>query len=131
MRVGLFTGSGAKRAQSVLYGLIFSGPVDCPDLVKCCKRMILFVHFVSNFPFGQWSRLVSSDCHRNFSGHDPLEPLFPAFPVRHHSVQQVKEGCAVVWLSDVAKLVGDDVINGVDRSFDKASVEQEAVRGRH
>ena len=37
MHEGLFTGPGAKRAQSVLYGLIFSGPVDCADLVKFHK----------------------------------------------------------------------------------------------
>jgi hypothetical protein len=28
MREGLFTGLGVKRAQSVLYGPIFSGPVN-------------------------------------------------------------------------------------------------------
>jgi hypothetical protein len=34
MHEGLFTGPGAKRAQSVLYGLIFSGPHDYADLVN-------------------------------------------------------------------------------------------------
>jgi hypothetical protein len=34
MRDGLFTGPGAKSAQSVLCGLIFSGPHDCADLVN-------------------------------------------------------------------------------------------------
>ena len=128
---GLFTGPGTKRAQSVLYWLIFSGPVDCTDLVKFHKWMILLLYSGHMVSFGRWSRLVIDDCHRNFLCHDPLEPLLPALPIWHHSVQQFKEGCAVVRLSDVAKLVGDDVIDGVDRSFDKASVEQQAVRGRH
>ena len=34
MREGLSTGPGAKMAQSVLSGPIFSGPHDCADLVK-------------------------------------------------------------------------------------------------
>ena len=131
MRVGLFTGTWVSMPKGDLSGPIFSGPVDCADLVKCRKRMILFAYSMQDFSFRHWSCLASGDCHRNFSCHDPLEPLFPTLPVRHHSVQQVKEGSAVVWLSDVAKLVGDDVIDGVDRSFDQASVEQEAVRGRH
>ena len=129
MRVGLSTGISARGPGSVLSGPIFSGPVDRADLVKFRKYMILFVYSISDLSFGHWSRLVSGDCHRNFSCHDPLEPLFPALPFRHHSVQQVKEGSAVVWLSDAAKLVGNDAIDGVNRGFDKASIEQETVRG--
>ena len=34
VREGLFIDPGAKRAKSVLYGPIFSGPVDCANLVK-------------------------------------------------------------------------------------------------
>ncbi len=34
MRERLSTGPGAKRAESVLYRLIFSGPVDCADPVN-------------------------------------------------------------------------------------------------
>jgi len=44
---------------------------------------------------------------------------------------KIKEGIAVVWLSDVAKLVGNDVIDGVNRGLDEASFQQETVRGRH
>ena len=58
MREGLFTGPGAKRAQSVLYGLIFSGPVDYADLVKFRKCMILLQYSGRMVSFGQRSRLV-------------------------------------------------------------------------
>jgi hypothetical protein len=34
MQEGLFTGLGAKRAQSVLYGLKLSGPLHYADLVN-------------------------------------------------------------------------------------------------
>jgi hypothetical protein len=34
MREGLFTGPGAMRVKSILYKPIFSGPVDCADLVN-------------------------------------------------------------------------------------------------
>jgi hypothetical protein len=58
MREGLFTGPGAKRAQSVLYWPIFSGPVDCADLVKFHKCKILLSYSSQMFPFGRRSRLV-------------------------------------------------------------------------
>jgi len=58
MRGGLFTDLCAARAQSVLYGLIFSGSVDCADLVKFHKRMILLAYSGQMVSFGQRSRLV-------------------------------------------------------------------------
>jgi hypothetical protein len=70
----------------------------------------------------------SGDYRRNFSGHDPLEALLPPLPIRHHSVQKAKEGRAVVGLSDVAKLVSDDIVDGINRGLNETSVQQETVR---
>lgn len=72
---------------------------------------------------------ILSGCFARTLCHYLLEPLLPTLPIRHHPRQQFEEGCAVMRLSDVAKFVGDDIVNGVNWSFDETSVQQETMCG--
>ena len=52
-------------------------------------------------------------------------------PIGEHTIQEFVEGGPVVWLGDVAQLVGNDVVNGIDRCLDQATIEQQPPSRRH
>jgi hypothetical protein len=52
------------------------------------------------------------------SGHYALQSLFAVLPIGEHTIQEFVEGGPVVWLGDVAKLVGNDVVTLRERRQD-------------
>lgn len=60
----------------------------------------------------------------------PFEPLFSAFPIRHHPVEEFQERRAVMGLRQVAELVGDHVVDGVVRCLNQTAVEQQSTGRR-
>lgn len=57
--------------------------------------------------------------------HEPFEPGLPFFPIGQNLIQQGIKRRPVMRFGDVAKLVGDDVVDRVDRSLDETSVEEQ------
>jgi hypothetical protein len=46
-------------------------------------------------------------------------------PIGEYTIQEIIEGGPVVWLGDVAQLVGNDVVNGIDWCLDQATIEEQ------
>lgn len=79
-----------------------------------------------------WGRVcVCRDRVRQFSGHGPFQSLLPALPVGQHLVEEIEEGCPVIGFGHVAELVGDHVVDGIDRRLHQTGVQQQASRRRH
>lgn len=56
------------------------------------------------------------------SCHRPLEPQFSSFPVRHNPPEELIKCGSMVGLGNVAKLMGDDIVDGVDRGLDQSPI---------
>jgi len=48
-----------------------------------------------------------------------------------HTLKEFIERGAVVWLGDVAQYVCNDIVNGIDRCLDQATIEQQPPSRRH
>lgn len=59
------------------------------------------------------------------SGHYALQALLEVLPIGEHTIQEFVEGGPMVWLGDVAQLVGNDVVNGIDWCLDHATIEEQ------
>jgi hypothetical protein len=81
MREGLFTGLGARRAESVLSGPIFSGPVDCAGLVNSLQGYDFSIFFPSEF---KTSKLVPAGSKHDCRQTAPIAVRF-------------EQRCALVW----------------------------------
>lgn len=55
----------------------------------------------------------------------------PLFPIRHHAFQKVEKRGPVVGFLEMTKFVGNNVIDGIQRSLDEAPVDHQARRRRH
>ncbi len=65
------------------------------------------------------------------SGHYALQALLAVLPIGEHTIQEFVEGGPMVWLGDVAQLVGNDVVNGIDWCLDQATIEEQPPSRRH
>jgi hypothetical protein len=61
------------------------------------------------------------------SGHEPLRPLLPLRPVRHHARKQIEELRSMVCYRNMAKLVGHDVVDAFHGRLDKTLIEQKTA----
>lgn len=63
--------------------------------------------------------------------HHPFQPLLSTLPIGHNLVEKLEKRRAVMWHRDMAKLVSDHVVDGVNRGLYEAAIEEQASRRRH
>jgi hypothetical protein len=64
-------------------------------------------------------------------GENAFQANLTALPVRHHLSEKVEEARTMMGLSDMTKLVRNDVVDGINWRFDKPSIEHQPARRRH
>ena len=65
------------------------------------------------------------------SCHLPFQLEFAFFPIGHHAPQLVKEGGAVMWMVDMAKLVRDHIVDSLRGGTDQHPVEHQIPPPSH
>ena len=77
-----------------------------------------------SYDLRDWHVFPAFDGAPAFLGHGPFEPLLPTFPIGHYLVEKFEERRPVMRLGHMAELVGDYVIDGIDRSLYQTPIEQ-------